>query len=72
MAEQEGEGRAVNTRPCAACKHLDSRVLTSNAAFCWATFAWRAADGTVPDCHKAERANGQPPPGQITFGGERR
>lgn len=60
-----------NIRPCAMCKHLDSRILASGVAYCWRRYVWVPADGTVKNCDKAERADGRPPPDRINFGGER-
>ena len=60
----------ANTRPCAACRHLDSRVLQSGTAYCWARYVWERAQGTVEDCDKAERPDGNAPPNQIWFAGQ--
>ena len=61
-----------NNRPCGTCRHLDTRILPSGAAYCWARYVWVMPDKIVSDCTQAERANGNPPPGQIHFEGERR
>jgi hypothetical protein len=60
----------MNTRPCAACRHLDSRIAGDHTAFCWARYVWVDHDGTVADCDKVERADGKSPPGRVHFAGE--
>ena len=62
----------MNKRSCAACRHLDPRIRRDRGdAYCWRFWRWVQADGTVPDCTGTERANGEPPPGQIRYAGER-
>ncbi len=61
----------VNTRPCALCRHLDSRVTAHSLAYCWSRYTFVQAQGTVEDCEEVERADGKPPPNQIIFAGER-
>ena len=62
----------MNTRPCGLCRHLDSRVLPTGFAFCWARYVWVEPEEIVEDCSKVERADGKPPPGQMHFEGEQR
>lgn len=56
-----------NDRPCAACRHLDSRTLLSGVAYCWRFYLWVPAAGLVVDCSGAERADGKEPPGKLWF-----
>lgn len=62
----------MNTRPCGLCRHLDERQLASGGAYCWARMVWSKPDDVVQECTHVERADGHPPPGRITFAGERR
>lgn len=60
-----------NKRRCGACRHLDGRPIESGVAYCWEFYVWRRPEEVVVDCTKAERANGEEPPGRIYFQGER-
>lgn len=60
----------ANSRPCGACRNLDARLNGRGAAYCWRWFRWQRPADVVVDCTTAERADGQPPPGQIRYEGE--
>lgn len=61
----------VNTKPCGTCKHLDARRGATGGNYCWERYEWHDGDEVVAACGTYGRADGKPPPGRITFRGER-